>query len=885
MNKALLYQSGCRFRIAGVLVALLASQTLWAAPAALKIMVRAEGLVSVPASALQAAGLALEQVSPAKLALSCQGQPVSLRVRLDPAGKFGPGASLLFYGQPLNERWTDTNVYWLTWEGGTPERMAALPAATADQQPLPSFPHRLRLEQNKEYGYLIWVPETGELDPWFWGVVKPKGDLKVTFDLPGLLPAAGPVRLEIMVRGRTSNLKVNPDHHLLCNFKGKKIAEAWFDGQESHRLSAEIPAGELQPTGNTLTLSVPGDTEAKEVDQVFLDWIEITYPRGLQVSGGQFTVTPGQAGKLALSGLVGPTVDVYEVSNPRQPRVLAEVPVTGGKAEVGVGAPGEVLQVVAAEGYLPPAAVLPAGEPKLRQPAQGADYLVIAHDSLLPALEPLLQHRRQSGLRVAVAPVSSIYDEFNSGVVSPHALRAFVAHAYEHWPRPAPQYLLLVGDANYDPRDYLGTGVPDLLPAYPVRLLEGIETPCDHWYACVAGDDQSAELAVGRLPAANREQLAVMVQKILAYERQDVAQPWATKVLCVADHELQSDEPSWFEQSIERFWKGLQTLGLDPTAHYIRLTKISRNMTAEQNRERVRTTARPAILKDWQSGVAMVVFEGHGGATYWGRQQVLTTAEVAEMKQPILPVCLEITCFTGQFDKPDIPQAQCLAEAMLTAPGGAVATISPSRLGGIQFYGEFMSQVSRSKQRRLGPLLRLTRDRYRSNGVYWSHADTYNLLGDPALGLRLASAEAPAPADPVVETPAAGEPPATKPPWPAEKIPPRGKPGRMTGGALDHNENGIDDRIEKIVQGEKEIAGRREKIEVALLFPQPPTEATKSLIRRLGGEVMAQGKNPPALLISITPAKALELAGSLGPELRFMRLGATPPPTPPVRRK
>jgi hypothetical protein len=74
----------------------------------------------------------------------------------------------------------------------------------------------------------------------------------------------------------------------------------------------------------------------------------------------------------------------------------------------------------------------------------------------MEALEPLRQLRESQGLRVALIDIEDLYDEFSFGNKSPRAIKDFLASAKARWSR-APRFVLLVGDASFDPRNYLGS--------------------------------------------------------------------------------------------------------------------------------------------------------------------------------------------------------------------------------------------------------------------------------------------------------------------------------------------------------------------------------------------------------------------------------------------
>ena len=99
----------------------------------------------------------------------------------------------------------------------------------------------------------------------------------------------------------------------------------------------------------------------------------------------------------------------------------------------------------------------------LRTPGAGADLVIITRLEMLGAVEPLRAARQSQGLSVAPVDVEDIYDEFSHGHKTPQAVKAFLGHAKTTW-KKAPRYVLFIGDASYDPKNYLGFGETDLVP-------------------------------------------------------------------------------------------------------------------------------------------------------------------------------------------------------------------------------------------------------------------------------------------------------------------------------------------------------------------------------------------------------------------------------------
>src|SRR6185295_18998573 len=126
----------------------------------------------------------------------------------------------------------------------------------------------------------------------------------------------------------------------------------------------------------------------------------------------------------------------------------------------------------------------------------GADMLIITHQDFRQAVEPLASLRRSQGLSVAVVDVEDVYDEFSFGAHTPAAIKSFLTTVVGSWSR-MPQYLLLVGDSSWDPRNYMNQGENDFVPTKLVDT-QGMEMGSDDWLADF-NKVGLANLAVGRL--------------------------------------------------------------------------------------------------------------------------------------------------------------------------------------------------------------------------------------------------------------------------------------------------------------------------------------------------------------------------------------------------
>lgn len=121
--------------------------------------------------------------------------------------------------------------------------------------------------------------------------------------------------------------------------------------------------------------------------------------------------------------------------------------------------------------------------------------LVIARDNLLEELEPLVAWKRQMGIHTTVVPLSKIGSSESSAIYD------FVKNYYAE---NGITYLLLVGDED---------------AIEPEMRQDGDFYSCDNCFGYMSGDDHFPEILVGRLHAGSPEQMRIMVNRNLEYEK------------------------------------------------------------------------------------------------------------------------------------------------------------------------------------------------------------------------------------------------------------------------------------------------------------------------------------------------------------------------------
>ncbi|MFQ5814250.1 MAG: C25 family cysteine peptidase, partial [Anaerolineae bacterium] len=349
-----------------------------------------------------------------------------------------------------------------------------------------------------------------------------------------------------------------------------------------------------------------------------------------------------------------------------------------------------------------------------------ADYIVITHPDFRESLEPLIVWRKSGGLEVKVVTIEEVYDEFSYGLADPTAIRDFLRYANQHWARPAPRYVLLVGDASYDYRDNLQAPHKNLLPTYLVQTHFVGETASDNWFVDL-DDDSLPDMAIGRLPVKSAAETRIVVDKTIDYERNPTPGEWRGRVLFVAD----DDQPA-FEATSDALIESYLPPDYQATRVYLSAFADPEESTAR-------------IVEEINQGAAVVSYVGHAALNVWAKEGMFSSADITALRnESNLPFFVTMTCLDGYFHH---PQADCLAEELLLAEGkGAVACLAPTSeslpsdqdvLAKALFEALFAGDAPTLGE----AVMRAKRSLPDGGRGYEDLIKTYTLLGDPALRL------------------------------------------------------------------------------------------------------------------------------------------------------
>jgi len=644
--------------------------------------------------------------STGSLRLSRQGRAVPFHVEPD-AVIFRPGSTLYFLGEGARANPFGREAVYELEVGIAGETMPVLVASPSGES-APFYWELLEREENRFY-------QAGLLDAadlWLWDLLFAPIQKEYPVEITALASNAETSHLAVWLQG-ASDLPASPDHHVRVFVNGLLVKEVRWDGKRPRKVDAELAPGLLREGRNELSIENLGEPGAA-YSMVMLDRFELSYPRSALARNGTLEGRWGRSGAALIPGLG---------VHPRFVGVDGEKPywLEGARAMTGGWSfraeKDRTYLAVADDALLRPAVRAPVPS-RLRDRRNQADYILIGPRAFLEAARPLVSLRRGQGMSLKQVPVEEIYSEFGHGEATPDSIRDFLEYAYHDWRRPSPRYVLLLGDATYDPKDFLRTGVDTRVPARIVATTY-LWTASDPSFALVNGDDLLPDLAIGRLPAATEDEVRVLVNKIVSWETTSAR--LEAPVVFVADN---PDGAGDFAADADRLASNVPG-NRDVRQIYLGGLGVS--------------DTRAAIVDAFDRGASLVSYAGHGGIQVWADENLLDNRVVRGLSaQPQQPVLLTMNCLNGYFH---FPYFNSLSEELLKAEGkGAIAAISPSgfSLNGAahRYHEALLKELLRGSHRRLGDAFLAAQASYAESGSFPELLILYHLFGDPALEIR-----------------------------------------------------------------------------------------------------------------------------------------------------
>ncbi len=370
--------------------------------------------------------------------------------------------------------------------------------------------------------------------------------------------------------------------------------------------------------------------------------------------------------------------------------------------------------------------------------AEPFDLAIITIDDFKSEAQRLADfHAQNDQLTTLIVTPQEIYNEFSSGKQDPAAIRNFLRYHYNKSQENYPKYLLLFGDASYDYKAIL----PDNTNIVPVFQSIGSTSTTDTYntddffgiFGQLDGDSSFGEvqLAIGRFPVNNQEDAKIMVDKTIAYARNQIENigEWRNKVCFIADDE---DSNLHFNDSNRLADTFLLT---HPEFNVDKIFLDSYVQQSTSNGYRYPDVT-AAINRKVDEGVLFFNYTGHGGHLSLTDERILQIADVTGWKNIDKQVIwIVASCEFGPFDNPHHISAG--EHVVLNPYGGGPALFTTTRLAyasynfrlNQKFHEIAFSRKEDGSHYRMGEIIKYAKNESGND----ERNLNFSLLGDPAL--------------------------------------------------------------------------------------------------------------------------------------------------------
>ncbi len=495
--------------------------------------------------------------------------------------------------------------------------------------------------------------------------------------------------------------------------------------------------------------------------QAWIDWIQVSYPQNLQLIENQMPLRlPAASVPRAISLGNAANARIWDVSNRMRPLIQ------GFRTENDRA----IFDVVRTQptyliAFRPELAPGPLMIGKIaNQNLHGlpqADYIIVTHPDFRSAADKLADfHRQEYGRRVHVVTPQEIYNEFSSGQQDVSAIRDFVKMFYDRAGNnkaEMPKYLLLFGDATYDPK---GIRVArSHVPTYQSR--QSIEPPIsynsDDYFGFLDDDEgfwgeatrqfendsavqtHLVDIGIGRLPATSVKEANNIVNKIIDYARNPVSLGnWRTRILLIGDQKAE-DGTTHMAQA-DGLGATIERLGNCYNQDKIYLDNYPAVNLAEGIRY---PAAKEDLIARLNSGSFVVNYTGHGNEFGWSNSYLFESKDIVALRnENKLPFYVTATCEFGRYDDPAYKSGA--EQLLLNEKTGAIGLLTSVRLVYSQYNYEFnqnfyrnfflLDSTENNRHLTLGEIYQRTKNTSWGGGMA-INTRNFALLGDPGLTL------------------------------------------------------------------------------------------------------------------------------------------------------
>ncbi len=646
-------------------------------------------------------------------------------------------------GEPYNEylgRYTDTTIYWLTWNGKNGKRVNISQHGGNNTTDTLDYYYQIdHYEKNNWFDFSSRNQIEREKPFWTENKTWHEGSLRVRvnnklFSVNNVVPSKV-VKLFAKFQDYASDVTTNA-HYVTLGLNEDNYGDSvYFDKYDKVILKNELSSDLLKNGNNYMSInSMPTNAS---LNVCIFDWYEVEYPRYLiPIDNKLKFMFP------FLNGLTVKNIKITEIGSSNYS--LWKYGSNYKKFSL------EVLnsQIIFSDSVTNTdkyfyADVSEIKKPKLyyiknfknlRSSQNKADYIAITHKKFISKVKEYVNFISQNYLiDTKVVDIDDIYDEFAYGFFNPEAIKDFLKSTHNYWQNPVPQYVVLIGGATYD---YYGYKHKNFGIKRVINYVPSFGAPVsDIWF--VTWDTTNAyipQMNIGRIPVTSNEELDWYFEKHKKYLSQeydawnkrylfftggDEKNPYEIELLKDANQAIIDEYivPPPIGGQAEHFYKTV-----DPVTNF-----------GNYSKEYVQNAI--------DEGGIFISYLGHSGTQTWDNS-IVSPAQLMNTHDRY-PIVSDFGCSTGKFAEPDVTSFSQLF--VLDPQGQALSYIGNSSLGFLStalimpklFYGNILKNgiLNVGEAHKIAKI-DLIKD-YGITSVNQLSVLTNTLIGDPILNLQI----------------------------------------------------------------------------------------------------------------------------------------------------
>ncbi|MBI5476387.1 MAG: type IX secretion system sortase PorU [Ignavibacteriales bacterium] len=611
----------------------------------------------------------------------------------DSVGRLDPDDYIVFYGKSSRgwkytpssksfshyiNRFDDDSYYWLTYSG-----VAAKQAPVVPSTHLPTGVHNL---QSVEAKLFREDDKSNVFDSgieWLGESFQPGGQILYRHQLAGI-DLTLPIRYKFKLGSLADQYSTFEifEHDSLISSLSLYGGPAEYPNLYSNQVS--VPGAIPNFSEDQSVLRFRYNTSSSS-GRGYIDWYEIFYRRQLKAQSDYFSFNTPDTNTIVncrISGFSGGAVRVYDVTRFDSLIVIGDIFVSMDTADfqlnLNAGSTREIY-AVGQNGFKSPGPLSTVKNQNIHGDDNEAEFVIITHKDFLSAADKLKRYRENkmsNPISTHVFDLDEIYNEFGCGSSSPMAVRNFLKYAYLNWQKP-PKYLLLFGDGDYDYKRITGIIEPNRVPPWESQesFYQLNSYASDDLYGIFFSGDR-VNIGIGRLPVSTSSEAEDVVNKIISYETESVADLWKLRFTFVADDGPAA--PGRNDDSIHMVHAD-GIAAMVPRLFEQKKIYAYEYPTLYTPAGRRKPTANEAIRNSINQGSIILNFAGHGNPRLWTHEAIF----VRETDFPLLNnngryfFLVAATCNYAVFDLPNEKSSGELL--MLMKNAGAIGVFSALR--------------------------------------------------------------------------------------------------------------------------------------------------------------------------------------------------------------